>query len=350
MVKFIFRCDGGNVSEIGTGHVSRCIYVADYLVLKKKAKISDIKFICKSEGPYKDGYNILKETKYKTIRINNEIRNNSKKEAEIINKLTYDVLIIDRLKNTKSFISYINKINKKIVSFDDVGLGSTKVNLAINGILGKKYNRSHILDGYQYIIINPVLKKEIRKSQKNVKNIFVSFGGYDKRNLNLFFLDSLEKNLTLLNKKINITLFIGNPSNRIENKIDNYRNKLNKNFNINIRYFKFNKKFYSLIKKSDLFISAGGITVFHLIFLGIPLIALPQYKHQLKTLKKLEKKNSLIIGSKSMKLDEMYFRRKFNDLINFSSYRDKIKSNARQIIDGKGIERIVNEMQLRNLF
>ena len=51
-----------------------------------------------------------------------------------------------------------------------------------------------------------------------------------------------------------------------------------------------------------------------------------------------------------MKLDEMYFRRKFNDLINFSSYRDKIKSNAEQIIDGKGIERIVNEMQLRNLF
>ena len=46
--RVIFRCDGGNVPEIGTGHIYRCLTIAKFLETKKIKK-KNILFISKKK-------------------------------------------------------------------------------------------------------------------------------------------------------------------------------------------------------------------------------------------------------------------------------------------------------------
>ena len=56
--------------------------------------------------------------------------------------------------------------------------------------------------------------------------------------------------------------------------------------------------------KADFAIVSGGLTVFDCISRGIPVIGLPQYQHQLKTLTNLKNKNVIKLGSKEMSLNK----------------------------------------------
>ena len=47
MKRIFIRCDGGNIGEFGTGHVSRMTVLADYL--KKKIKDLEIIFLTRKK-------------------------------------------------------------------------------------------------------------------------------------------------------------------------------------------------------------------------------------------------------------------------------------------------------------
>ena len=41
--KFVFRCDAGNIPEIGTGHVSRCLLIAKSLIKENVYKLEEMR-------------------------------------------------------------------------------------------------------------------------------------------------------------------------------------------------------------------------------------------------------------------------------------------------------------------
>ena len=43
--KILFRCDLGDINELGSGHFYRCITIARFLKLKFKLKFKDIIFV-----------------------------------------------------------------------------------------------------------------------------------------------------------------------------------------------------------------------------------------------------------------------------------------------------------------
>ena len=124
MIKILFRCDGGTAPEIGSGHIYRCLSLAKNLVSKNIVKKKEIIFLTRNDQGYTFGEKILKNSgfKYKLIYISIF---NSKLESDYILKFSPNLVIIDRLKTT---ISFINKLKKKskIISFDDCGPGKNK--------------------------------------------------------------------------------------------------------------------------------------------------------------------------------------------------------------------------------
>ena len=80
--RILFRCDGGNVPEIGTGHIYRCLTIAKFLV-SKKIKKRNILFITKKNHNYFNGFKLIKSEGYSIFSPNRNIKLENKFEIKI---------------------------------------------------------------------------------------------------------------------------------------------------------------------------------------------------------------------------------------------------------------------------
>jgi spore coat polysaccharide biosynthesis predicted glycosyltransferase SpsG len=111
---------------------------------------------------------------------------------------------------------------------------------------------------------------------------------------------------------------------------------------IKINLALFPPDYFKKLAQADFAIVSGGLTVFDCIARGIPVIGLPQYQHQLKTLINLKNKNVIKLGSKKMSLNKKNFINLFNRMISSFEDRDFLSKNSINLIDKKGSERVIN--------
>ena len=263
--KILFRCDAGTIKELGTGHLIRSISVADQLVSSKIIKKENILFLIKSKNKFLIAKKILNEENFRFKTLNNSIKDYSMEELNEILKNTFKVIIFDRLGKIKS--NFINKLKlnkKKIICFDDNSKNRVKCDLSFNPLIFKtKYKKKNHFAGHAYNIL-PSQTLSIRKRKiKEIKKIFLSFGGFDNKNLIKIF-----KNISSLSKKYK---FILNKKTIKEN-------------------FKSRLQFYKIMNNCDLVLCAGGLTMFDAINLNKLVISIDQYAHQKNNINKLKKK------------------------------------------------------------
>ena len=130
--------------------------------------------------------------------------------------------------------------------------------------------------GYNYLILSrEIYKKSIfRKNQKYSCHVWRR----DKRKLTNFFLTAIPE----IPLNININIILGQSDKRL---VKLYRSKIEKyNLTSKIKLFIYPKNFQRIIKKADIGVTSGGLSLFEFAAYGIPTISLPQYKHQLNTI------------------------------------------------------------------
>ena len=115
-------------------------------------------------------------------------------------------------------------------------------------------------------------------------------------------------------------------------------NKTFKGYKINI--FNYPSNYYDLIKAADMGLVSGGLTMFEFLKIGVPLIAFPQYKHQLLNIKKLEKKNMILSGTKNMFVTKNQIKKNFLYLSDSIHLRKNFFHNGSKVIDGNGFKRV----------
>ena len=246
--------------------------------------------------------------------------------------------------------SLIDK-KKYIISFDDVGSGAKSANIVINGLFNQNLRRKNLYNGYKYLFLNSPSSKSKKKSNTKVKKIFVSFGGYDKRELVKFFLHTINSWEKELDNKIHINIFCGKINKKKKKVLEKCLDKLKKDKKIlfiNLHYESLN--FYRMLSKADLAVVSGGLTIFESISYKVPVIGLPQYRHQLINLKKLSSNGAVVIGSNGFALNKNFFLKIFNRIIKFKKIRLKMQKKGKKLIDGKGHQRvikIINDLLLK---
>ena len=332
MPKILFRCDAGTAPEVGTGHIFRCLSLANELIKKKIYKKKEILFLTRDDSIYLFGKKILKKKlfNFKTFNIK---KNNSHEEIKYILKFKPDLIILDRLKTTENFIKKI-KTQSKVLSFDDYGSGRKYCDLAVNAIFSDVKKNKNVLLGYKYLILNVENKSKI-KIRSKIKNVFISFGGYDKRD----FLSFILKNIDLFPKNTKFKIIVSDF--QYDKIIKKLRLKFQKNFLNRLYFYKSPKNYSKIFAGSDISICSGGLTLFESCALGIPTISLPQYMHQLKSIKKLSDKKCVILGSNLMQINRNLFRKSLIELIYNQPLREKMSNRCKKLIDGNGLTRIV---------
>ena len=319
--KVMILTEGG--SEIGLGHITRC------LALYEAFKEYDIEPVLIVNGDKKvDEFLRNQDIQYK---IENWVKN-----AKLIKDL---ILIIDSYLAPGEVYSTLKKNNNVLVVIDDYNRLQYNAHIIVSPtIYGefldyKKHSNILYLLGSKYII----LRKEFwdipsKKINKDLKNIMITFGGEDLRNLTPRILGLLK------DMPYNFHVVIGKAFKDIS-----YISKYKKS-NINF-YFDLNaKEMLNLMLLSDVAISSCGMTLYELARVGVPTIGIVVAENQKLNAEYFQKLEYLAYAGeyKNNSLD----RSILENLETLNNYNEReLRSKiGKGLIDGLGAKRIIKEV------
>ena len=344
--KIIFRCDSSN--EIGTGHVKRCINLADELYLRD----CEIIFLVLN---LKGNINHQIPAYFKIIEIN-EIASNQENDAinfitqlkshhidkidiAIIDNYSLDLIWEEKFKEEALRQNLIKKESIKVIAIDDIANRKHSVDILIDqnyfgAISSSRYdnltNKKCIkLLGPKYAILSKdyISLAQTNLERKSIKRLLIFFGGHDNYKLTLMTLQAIN---SLKLENIEIDIVIGENLNE-EEEIKSIADQLG-----NCLIHKNLKSLSFIMFRADLYIGTGGTTTWERAIFNLPsLVITDGYNQELiNYFLKKDKKIHLIGKSKKMTLQviENFLKKIF---------QKKIKLRyPNNITDGYGVLRI----------
>ena len=237
-MKVLIRADAS--IEIGTGHIIRCLAIADKL--KERGIKPD--FLCK----------------FITENLNLLIQSNGYRVISYDDiELQYDVCLIDQYSLGIEDEVQLRKYSQKIISIDDSGFRVHRVDVIIDPsvcsdslIRSSKNPGTEFHYGSEWLIIRDEFKdaKKQVTFKKDFKNILIFFGGTDPKNLILEYINEILKN-SLIFKDFTFNFLISDNHPRAE-KIRSL--KLPKNIIVHCNPLSVSK----IMLDCDLYLGSGG--------------------------------------------------------------------------------------------
>lgn len=349
--KIIFRCDGGNIPQIGTGHVQRCLLVAQGLCNLPDYEAADLLFAIRRNGPFLPGYRMVREAGFEVLQISdNQLIPNSKCEATTLSCAVAKTIIFDRLNTQAKYIRFIQDSKKFVISFDDLGTGASLSDIVINAIVKLPGKSRNVYKGYNYLVLqtdrlrSSVVKAEssvVLSKKDTVPTVFVSFGGYDHRDFMYRFLRLIDEHALGSFAGVRFIL-IGKAKSGIRPLFDKQLARLNQFMVPKILHLERTEDLVWYLQSADVAVVNGGLTAFNSISLGIPTVGVPQYAHQLETLQSLSAAGLLKVVSKGMSFSDKQFGDCIVDLIKDLTERHALSQRCLSTFRGEGTSRVVS--------
>jgi len=321
----MFRCDGGRVPEIGTGHIVRCLLLADKL---KETNEFEVAFLMKDY----DGVKYVLDKGYKLYKISSD-KSELKETLLAIRDFSPDIFVVDRLDTEDGYMRKVKTTGVVLITLDDLGPGQKHADITINAI---RESGISLYEGPSYVVLQETSYKDF-KLPKSCKRIFVSFGGYDHLNLTLKTMKALED----LTKKVEIVVVIGNFY-KHKNELDAFLEKTKRKYKVYVQP----KRFGEILDQADIAIVSGGTTLFEAMARGVPSLTICQYPHQLETAKRYERAGATICLGMGKSVNEDIIKMSVNNLIKNTELRKSLGDNGMLLIDGLGLERVFNLVRI----
>jgi UDP-2,4-diacetamido-2,4,6-trideoxy-beta-L-altropyranose hydrolase len=304
-VVFVIRVDSS--FDIGSGHVMRCMVLAENL----KQKLSQVYFICREHRGSLIEY--IESRGYKVFRLpnNNSVKTHINSEDEITNwlgdsqeedaleclkitqKLKPDWLIVDHYFIDKQWELILKRNNLQLMVIDDLANREHECEVLLdqNYYISPHDRYSNLISDKCHNLLGPqfaLLRKEfincaLSESQKNDSkfHIFIFMGSSDKDNQTLKAINSV---ISLLEKGVllSVDVLVGSINiNAIE--IENLCNKHSE-----ITFFKSTNKISKLMSKANISIGAGGFSSIERCYLGLPSLVISLATNQIETTNALD--------------------------------------------------------------
>jgi UDP-2,4-diacetamido-2,4,6-trideoxy-beta-L-altropyranose hydrolase len=253
-----------NDNLIGTGHIKRCLTLAKH-ILAKHEKVSFI--INKNEYAIE----LLKQN-HIPYYIDDNVSNIPDNFFKYLFLDVYDGFDDDKLAKEKLRLSKISIGISDYFKFFDL---KCDISIFTNGAITQgNFSFDNCIIGAQYLIAESDFYNFKRPYKGHIKNILITFGGYDPFNVTQIVLNSILYSSQRFEKlKFNILL---GPMYLFEIELIESLQKSNLQFEI----YKNVKNIISLYKENDFVITAGGNTFYEISIMGIPSLVISQNARQ----------------------------------------------------------------------
>jgi len=341
-MKVCFRTDAS--FNIGTGHVMRCLTLADEL----SQKGADINFVCREEPGNLISY--IENRGYKVHQLPREIDidTDRKLTKEILSKYESksDWLIIDHYDIDVSWEYPLRKYTKNLVAIDDLANREHDCDLLLDQNYSKNEDRySGLIPdkciqllGPEYAILRPQFQKargNLTKRDGGVNRILVFMGGADSKNITSKTLRAIHM---LDRSDIVVDVVVGD-LNQYHDEIKILISKMpNTICHHNV------EDMANLMSSADLCIGAGGTTTWERCCAGLPTIAIILAENQKNVTESLDKKGTLINLGWYHNVTENNIKEGIEGLIDNPQKVASMSDNSRRLVDGKGVNRVCDTM------
>ena len=358
--KILLRVDASR--EIGTGHVMRCLAMAN------EAKQRDWECIFVLRDPEDEIVEYISSFDHRVKKLisadNKKIICNAtthgnwlpvsqmqdaNETVDIIHDLKPDWIIVDHYALDPRWFSIVGKTNAKILVIDDLGDRELICDVLLDQNLGasaEKYDgklpiNCQLLLGPTFALLRSEFKDWRERSLENrldryVENILITMGGVDVDNHTLQILKEISKSEYAMKCAFTVVAGRSYPHTNSLN-VFLQASKLNVSVLSNV------KNMAEIMSKSDLCIGASGSTSWERCCLALPTISLAIADNQIEIAEQLSKRNVAIYSNISNLLRNF---EKFFDLSGKELQRALI-ANSRQICDGLGTLRVLDVLEKR---
>lgn len=351
-MKVLFRVDAS--SYIGTGHVIRCLSLADAL----KMSGCDVVFVMRTQpGDLSDyiksrGFNISKLPEPSSAIIPNNTEDYKAwlqvdllKDIQDFLKVAknVDIVVVDHYGINAEWESIVKStLSCKIIAIDDL-VRKHSAELIIDQTVGREeaeyYEESpysRVLAGTEYALLNNRFAdfhafSVKRKIYEKDHRLLLTMGGVDTPNATLNVLEALSRRDVL----IQTTVLMSERSPNFDS-VSSF-SKLHSNW---IKHIPFSEDMAALMLQHTIAVGAPGSTSWERACMGLPALVIPLAQNQQQICENLSKEEVVI----SLSINEInsLLNKKLDILLkNF----DKMRSNALKLCDGKGVERVIAYMR-----
>jgi UDP-2,4-diacetamido-2,4,6-trideoxy-beta-L-altropyranose hydrolase len=355
----VIRADAS--TSIGTGHIIRCLVLADAFKLRNWKTIfisrklpgnllSLIKkkhFLIELQTP--DNY------KFNEINHDNYIENlgvswseDANETIEAIKKLANipDLLVVDHYSLDILWENKLRSFVGKIFVIDDLAKNNHEADFILNQDYLPNYKKhyknlnfekSKLLLGTKYALIHPDFCKARQKvnRDRNIKKILVFYGGTDISNETGKALCAIN-NLNQTDIKIDVVIGSANP----------HGLKLINIFasNSNIKFFKPQNNLANLMLNADIFFGAGGSTTIETLCMGLPSLLTTTAKNQVPFIHFLDDKGIVTYLGTKEDVKQADIEISFQKLLKSTQILEHQSKQGMKLVDGKGVRRLMVEL------
>ena len=341
-MKVLFRADAS--SQIGSGHVMRCLALSEAL----RPLASDIHFVCRRLPG--ELHELIEDRGFRCTLLPVEDpafdqSSDAQQTAELADGV--DWLIADHYGIDHHWQRELRSESSRIMVIDDLADRIHDCDILLDQTFGRHADEYRsltpvactVLAGTDYALLRPEFAAERDNALKrrvtieSVQNILVSMGGFDPENVTRDVLEALAN--TNNSEELTVTAVCGTKSPIVAGTLDELADKFR---TLDIRQHVANMA--ELMAGSDLAIGAAGTTSWERCCLGLPALIRVMAENQQEIAQRLQAAGAIRVWQSTSEL-----REQLDDYLGDDSLLRRASAVASNICDGRGLERVISEMQ-----
>lgn len=340
----LIRADANK--KIGLGHVMRCLTIAE---AAEKTGMKTLFLIADDSAE-----ELLKERGQAYCILHTDFADMESElsvlfETVALNKsVSETVLLVDSYQITETYMQELKKWlsgqNIRLALMEDYGDVPYQVDVLINyNIYGVDFdyenNAPETLLGCRYMPLRQPFVQQKYEIRKQVKQLLITTGGSDSYRIGVQLVKQLLEKCFLENEECIVHVVCGKFSESREELLEMAQQKKNIIVHTDV------KEMWELMAKCDLAISAAGTTLYELCAIGVPTICFSFADNQILPGTAFAKYTPMYYAGDYEKDKEAMFTailEKVREMCNMpETERRNVSNRLKEIVDGKGAERIV---------
>lgn len=252
-------------------------------------------------------------------------------EQQIFRQFQPDVIVVNKLNSPPEYIRSLKACAGTVVTIDDAGDGGQHADLRINPL----YYAPAALNDPQYITLRrefQVVHCRAKVIHNEPRELLITQGGSDTHGFTPHIIRALES----MKIRPHCTVVIG-PAFKHEAEL----RSATETSSLDLTVARNARNMAELMWKADLAITAGGLTMFELACVGTPAVVVCAEPFEVETASRLEKAGAVVNLGFGSDLNGMEIAKSVDALASEAPTRTRMSERGRQLVDGRGCERIV---------
>jgi len=356
-MKVVIRTDSS--LNIGTGHLMRCLALAEEL----SSRGAEVSFICRdlpgnmNQQVERNGHRLHRLAFNDSTMMNNPefteyewwLAVDKKTDAEqteaILSDATadYDLLIVDHYALDREWERVLRPYVGRLMVIDDLANRVHDCDILLDQNLYEnmhnRYNRlvgdaARLLLGPTYVLLRREFRQwreKITERNGTVRRVLVSFGGADRTNETMEFLEALSR---AEKDKLEYVVVVGktNPHSGIIEDLCAARP--------NMHFYRAVDDMARLMAETDLAVGAGGTSTWERCCLGLPAVTLAVAENQIEVARLSQEKGFAVYLGTSDNVEAVRILETVECLAKNPDKLLKMSANGMKLVDGLGAERV----------